>query len=55
MTTANSKTSESWLEEYKAKAEVGVARLEMPTRQERPWKYTDLSELKLEELTSLAD
>ena len=27
----------------------------MPTRQERPWKYTDLSELKLEELTSLAD
>ena len=55
MTTANSKTSESWLEEYKAKAEVEVARLEMPTRQERPWKYTDLSELKLEELTSLAD
>ena len=55
MTTANSKTSESWLEEYKAKAEVEVARLDMPTRQERPWKYTDLSELKLEELTSLAD
>ena len=55
MTTANSKTSESWLEEYKAKAEVEVARLEMPTRHERPWKYTDLSELKLEELTSLAD
>jgi Fe-S cluster assembly protein SufD len=55
MTTANSKTSESWLEEYKAKAEVEVARLEMPTRYERPWKYTDLSELKLEELTSLAD
>ena len=55
MTTANSKTSESWLEEYKAKAEIEVARLEMPTRHERPWKYTDLSELKLEELTSLAD
>ena len=55
MTTANSKTSESWLEEYKAKAEVEVARLDMPTRYERPWKYTDLSELKLEELTSLAD
>ena len=55
MTTASSKKSDSWLDEYKAKAEAEVARLAMPTAHERPWKYTDLSELKIDQLAPLAD
>ncbi len=55
MASVSSKISDDWLKDYKVKAEAEVARLKMPTVSERPWKYTDVSELRLDQLTNLAD